>query len=229
MEAGTELNSTVQGVLHKSLSAISTKVALWPISRLATFEFQYQDRPLLSSSSSVPKTFSEKQERLSNMEHLLFAGGIAPIVFPFLDSESWDGGDFLSYPQRQGWDSSIWDRSDDEDRLDTHRLKFDDLATFLQRWLFFGLLETVLRKKIPFGDITRLVDDGDEDPRRVITTSRLAAYLDECRLYFTNISDDEKIERGAFIYNALSEARIVNHRLNYKIYLGDPCPNSDLL
>ena len=163
------------------------------------------------------------------MEHLLFAGGMAPIVFPFLGSESWDGGDFLSYPQRLGWDTSTWDWSGDGTKWNTRGLKFDDLATFLQPWLFFGLLETVLRRKIPFGDFTRLVDDDDGDPRRAITTSKLAAYLDEYTLCFASMSDDEKIERHEIIYDTLSEARIVNHRLNYKISFGDPCPNSKLL
>ena len=163
------------------------------------------------------------------MERLLFAGGMAPIVFPFLGSENWNGEDFLSYPQRQGWDTSIWDWSEDEVRLDTHGLKFDHLATFLQSWLFFGLLETVLGRKIPSSEFTRLADNYDEDPRWFITTSKLAAYLDECKLCFRNMSDDEKTERENIIWDALSEARIVNYRLNRKIYFGDPYPNSDLL
>lgn len=163
------------------------------------------------------------------MEHLLFANGVAPIVFPFLGSEGWDGGDFLSYPQRQGWNTSIWEWSEDEVRLDTRGRKFDDLATFLQSWLFFGLLVTVLGRKIPFEEFTRLMDNDEEDPRRFITTSKLAAYLDEFRLSFTNMSDEEKIEREVIVWDALSEATTVNYRLNRKIYLGNPYPNSDIL
>ena len=163
------------------------------------------------------------------MEHLLFANGMAPIVFPFLGSEGWDGGDFLSYPQRQGWDTSIWEWSEDEVRLDTHGRKFDDLATFLQSWLFFGLLETVLGRKIAFEEFTRLMDNDEEDLRRFITTSKLSAYLDDFRLSFTNISDEEKLEKEDIIWDALSEAKIVNYRLNRKIYLGDSYPSSDVL
>ena len=163
------------------------------------------------------------------MEHLLFTDSIAPIVFPFLGSEGWDGGDFLSYPQRQGWDTSIWEWSEDEVGLDTRGRKFDDMATFLQSWLFFGLLETVLGRKIPVEEFTRLMDSDEEDLRRFITTSKLVAYLDDFRLSFTNISDEEKLERVDIIWDALSEARIVNYRLNRKICLAGPYPSSDVL
>ena len=163
------------------------------------------------------------------MEHLLFANGVASIIFPFLACEDWDGGDFLSYPQRQGWDTSIWEWSEDEVRLDTHGRKLDDLATFLQSWLFFGLLVTVLGRKIPCEEFTRLMNDDEEDPRRFITTSKLAAYLDEFKLRFTKMSDEEKLKREDIIWDALSEAKLVNYRLNRKMYLGDPSPNSDIL
>lgn len=162
------------------------------------------------------------------MEHLLLANGVAPIIFPFLGSEGWDGGDFLSYPQRQGWDTSLWEWSKDEVRLDTRERNLDDLASFLQSWLFFGLLGTVLGREIPSEEFTRLMDN-EEGPRRVITTSKLAAYLDEFRLSFTNMSDEEKIEREDIIWDALSKAESVNCQLNRKIYRGDPYPNSDIL
>lgn len=162
------------------------------------------------------------------MEHLLSRGGTPPITITFLANEEWDGEDFLSYPQRQGWDPSIWEWSEDEVRLDTQGLKLDDLAIFLQCWLFFGLLETVLGKRVPASDFTRLVDDGDEQ-RKVITTEKLTDYLDECKETLTNLSDEEIAEREDVIHDALSEAMIVNYRINRKIYFGDPYPDSDLL
>ena len=163
------------------------------------------------------------------MEHLLFANSTAPITFSFLGCEDWDGGDFLSYPQRQGWDTSIWEWSEDEVRLDTHGRKLDDFAAFLQSWLFFGLLMTVLGRKIPCEELTRLMNKDEEDPRRFITTSKLAAYLDEFGLRYTKMSDEEKLEREDIIWDALSEARIVTYRLNRKIYLADSYPDSDVL
>ena len=163
------------------------------------------------------------------MEHLLFANGVAPIIFPFLGSESWDDGDFRSYPQRQGWDTSTMVWSAYEVRLDTGERNLDDLATFLQSWLFFGLLVTVLGREIPLEEFTRLMDNEEEEPQRVITTSKLATYLDELRLSFTNMSDEEKIEREDIIWDALSEAHFVNCQLNYKIHRGDPYPNSEIL
>ena len=163
------------------------------------------------------------------MEHLLFAEGAAPISFSFVGSESWDGGDFLSYPQRKGWNASIWDWSEDEVRLDAHGRKLDDLAAFLQSWLFFGLLETVLGRNIPLGEFTRLTVDDEGDSRLLITTSKLAAYLDEFKLSFAGLSDHEKLQKEDTNWDALSEAMIVNYRLNRKIYFGDPYPNSDML
>ena len=73
------------------------------------------------------------------------------------------------------------------------------------------------------------MDNDEEDLRQFITTSKLAAYLGEFRRCFTNISDEEKLEREFIIWDALSEATTVDYRLNRKIYLGDPNPNSDRL
>lgn len=163
------------------------------------------------------------------MEHLLFPGGVAPIDFSYLGSETWDGGDFLKYPQQMGWDTFIWDWSEDEVRLDTHGRTFDDLAAFIQSWLFFGLLETVLGRNIPLDDFTRSIVDDEADPRVFITTSKLLAYLDEFKLAFTSLDDHEKMQREDIIWDALSEAMLVNYRLNRKIYFGDSYPNSELL
>ena len=69
----------------------------------------------------------------------------------------------------------------------------------------------------------------EEDLRRFITTSKLAAYLGEFRLSFTNISDEEKLENEVINWDALSEATTVTYRLNRKIYLSDPNPNLDIL
>ncbi|KAL9614296.1 MAG: hypothetical protein Q9167_001179 [Letrouitia subvulpina] len=112
--------------------------------------------------------------------------------------------------------------------MDTQGRSFDNLAAFLQSWLFFGLLETVLGEKIPSSEFTRLVDD-DKSPRLVISTERLAVYLDGSKLTLTNLPSDEMLQRQVIIYDALSEAMIVNYRLNRKIFFGDPYPNSDLL
>ncbi len=162
------------------------------------------------------------------MEHLLFTGAPAPIVLSCVCSDSWDGGEFLSYPQRQAWDASVWAWSEEGARLDAGARSFNELAAFLQAWLFFGLLETVLERKVAWGEFTRQIDK--EDGRRlVITTTRLKGYLEDWRLHMVGLPDEEKLQREDIIYDALSEACLINRRLSRKLYFDDPHQDSDLL
>ena len=162
------------------------------------------------------------------MEHLLFTGAPAPIVLSCVCSDGWDGGEFLSYPRRQAWDASVWAWSEDDVRLDAGGRSFNELAAFLQAWLFFGLLETVLGVKVARGEFTRQTDE-EEGRRLVITTTRLKSYLEDWRLHMVALPKEERLQREDIIYDALSEACLVNRRLSRKIYFDDPYQDSDLL
>lgn len=162
------------------------------------------------------------------MEHLLLAGGVAPLHFSLIGSADWDGGDFLSYPQRHNWDPSIWEWSDDEVKLDPHGRSLDDLAAFLQTWLFFGLLETIIGKAVSKHDFTRLLNPEQDIPA-FITTANLMACLEDFKASFERLSDEERIQREDIIWDALSEAMIVNHRLTQKFSSEDTYPGSETL
>ena len=162
------------------------------------------------------------------MEHLLFDGGSAPIVFSYAGGESWDGGDFQTYPERKGWDVSIWDWSEGDADVDTHDLPLDALAAFLQSWLFFGLLETVLGVKVDSSDFLREVNDNGIS-RRVITTSKLAIYLENLLSDYARLSDQQKLQREDTVWDALSEAMIVTFRLNTRLNLKSREQSSSML
>ncbi len=162
------------------------------------------------------------------MEHLLFTGAPAPIVLSCVCSDEWDGGEFLSYPHRQSWDASAWAWSENGTRLDAGNRSFDELAAFLQAWLFFGLLETVLGIKVLWSDFTRQSNEG-QGPRLVITTAKLKGFLEDWRLRLVALTSEEKLQREDIIYDALSEACLINRRLSRNLYLDDPYPDSELL
>lgn len=84
------------------------------------------------------------------MEHLPLPEGVAPIFVPYITEEEYDRGDFVSYPARKGWDFSPWVIGFHWgiDPLNMIRWlpdgkSMDDLAAFLQTWLFFGRLSSV--------------------------------------------------------------------------------------
>jgi hypothetical protein len=149
------------------------------------------------------------------MEHLLFTGAPAPIVFPYLCTEDWDGGDFLTYPQRKGWEIPPWDAWDRSLEFDTAGRTFDEIAAFLQTWLFFGLLESVLGIKIPKEDFTRLNEDGKDGKQAVITTTRLKHYLEEWRSRISRVSEVERKRQEVVIWDYISQAVSVNKYLHY--------------
>jgi hypothetical protein len=162
------------------------------------------------------------------MEHLLFTGAPAPIVFPYLCTEDWDGGDFLTYPQRKGWEIQPWDSWDRELPLDTAGHTFNEIATFLQTWLFFGLLESVLGVKVPKEDFTCLKEVGKVGHQVVITTKRLKHYLEEWRRRISRLSEVDRESQGNVIWACLGRAIAANQHLNLKFCTED-IPGSEPL
>lgn len=111
------------------------------------------------------------------MEHVTPPGGAAPILIPFVSAEDYDNDDFGTYPRRKGWDLSIWETVNWGTPLDVARWlpdgkSMDDLASFLQTWLYFGLIASVasiMKSKIDPRDFVC----QDEDGRSWITTACL--------------------------------------------------------
>ena len=96
------------------------------------------------------------------MDHLPFIQSpYNPVVVPYLGG-NFDGGTFANFAAR----SNI--RIEDlENRAVISR---DDAAKFLQAWLFFGMIRTILQVPIITADYVR---DDAETGMTVITTSRL--------------------------------------------------------
>ncbi|KAG2064775.1 hypothetical protein BDR04DRAFT_1122343 [Suillus decipiens] len=73
------------------------------------------------------------------MNHLVLPVGVSPyIIVPYRCTESYDGGDFLTYPERKGWAKDI-------ESNDFSRRSPSETNAFFQTWLFFGCLTEVLK------------------------------------------------------------------------------------
>lgn len=83
------------------------------------------------------------------------------------------GSSFLEYPRDQGWDLEQLQHGDIEED------KRNDAAVFVQEWLFFGLLETVL--EVDFDPVEFC--DMQKDDDGVVTFMRLTT---ECLLKYMN-------------------------------------------
>ena len=114
------------------------------------------------------------------MEHLLRSDQAAPIVVPILCEYEYDHGPFLEYPERRGWDFSLWRQHnffatslDLQAWLKANQKSVSSLPGFLQSWLFFGLLENALQSPVQVQDFTR----RDSVGRLLLTTAALETHL----------------------------------------------------
>ena len=77
------------------------------------------------------------------MQHLLDSGH-GPIVDVPYYGRKYQGDAFLDYPRSQGWDTDWLVRSN----WLSHGKSAGETHAFLQAWLFFGLLESVMGIKL---------------------------------------------------------------------------------
>ena len=83
-----------------------------------------------------------------SMDHLLRPKNPvhAPLEVPYLGNEEYDKGPFTSYLDRSDW---TLDRVVDHQ---SHGIPADDVLTFLQRWLFFGLVHETFSELLQEND-----------------------------------------------------------------------------
>ncbi|KAL9615734.1 MAG: hypothetical protein Q9160_009300 [Pyrenula sp. 1 TL-2023] len=102
----------------------------------------------------------------------------SPVTVPYFCTTEYDGGPFATYPQRQGWsETDIYNRGnwshrspfDGESSLIAARKSAKEATSFLQNWLFFGLLSGVLGPQNRANEYVRNSPDGDP----VVTTEKL--------------------------------------------------------
>ncbi|KAL9118922.1 MAG: hypothetical protein Q9187_004523 [Circinaria calcarea] len=109
------------------------------------------------------------------MDHLpkIEASAFPPLEVPCLcETNDYDRGGFLDFPQRNGWKI---DKLRGLVRSDEEHKSPEKITAFVQAWLFFGMLHEVFRiseVEIEFKDFVR--DSGNH---RIVTTSRLRQYL----------------------------------------------------
>ena len=117
------------------------------------------------------------------MEHLLPKNSKVPIIVPcFCTQEIFHPlRDFDTYPERNGWDFSVWRKHDailqgiDLPKwLKSQGKTMQDFIFLWQTWLWFTLLASALQKPIESKDFTRLVDEG----KVVLTTAKLEEVLE---------------------------------------------------
>jgi len=123
------------------------------------------------------------------------------VIVPYLGGE-YDGLPFTAYPQRKNWDIS---RLQQDDLLGKTR---EEVATFLQTWLFFGMLHEFLEQPIVTADF--VVDILATRP--VITTAKLPGYMARWR---------EQIDNEKTLPDAAS---LMNHRVQrYRTFFEETC------
>ena len=89
-----------------------------------------------------------------------------PISVPFIADE-YDGGDFAEYANRRGLDLERLTKGDFQN------LTSDQVASFLQTWLYFGLLHGILGVNFNTEEFVRI----DEEGNKWLTTAKLPVYL----------------------------------------------------
>ena len=110
------------------------------------------------------------------MDHVPYTGP-RRVRVPYLNSNDWDGRDFLTYPRRRGFDYNYNARGQ-------HQFQHWDpprIIQLLQTWLFFGLFtETMRLAKIEFA-CAEFIEIDDAGSR--LMTKRLPHYLQELARY----------------------------------------------
>lgn len=104
------------------------------------------------------------------MDHIPDLGPHA-IQVPYLEG-TWDGGDFCTYAERRQYlkDNELQDRDSDGKNLDSlGRMRL------LQTWLFFGLIDAVMRIAGIEVDTNDFIKSDEQGP--TITTRKLPWYL----------------------------------------------------
>lgn len=82
----------------------------------------------------------------------------------------YDGGDFSTYPERQGWTERTvgeW--------LDLFQRPSREFTKFMERWLLFGMLSHFLHGTFEYKDLIRSVGDP---PRLVLTMLPFRRFLE---------------------------------------------------
>lgn len=147
------------------------------------------------------------------MDHLPIPAGVTryPFDIPIVCTENYDYKDFATYPTRKGYDIS---------KLVTGNFDgLEDLPKFLQTWLYFGLLSSILGVNIDYREFEM---DG------LLSTVALPRYLEEWKARVDEFDADARIVERDRTYMLLVEATRVGRWLTPKDKAG-PIPQEIVL
>lgn len=126
------------------------------------------------------------------------------IRVPIVPGISYDGLGFLGFPKRQGYDFEL----DDEGVI---RLKedLDNVTSFVQAWLYFGLILEVFGIEIELKDFVGENPSGDAP---VINSTCLATYLTRWR---SELSDLQGYTRQSAVENTIQCLKVAWNSCNF--------------
>ena len=104
------------------------------------------------------------------MGHLPNFGASETVEVPYTCTEMYNGGDFHGYPERQKWDLQHLHQG----KLDGRSLR--DAASFLQAFLYFGLLCHIFQTLGDLFDPSHFIREN-ESGNIVVTTRALGQYV----------------------------------------------------
>lgn len=153
------------------------------------------------------------------MDHLpkvkLFEGAILKV--PYLADRDYDGGSFGDYPQRRGWDlKRLLSR-------DFSEHSSDETASFLQTWLFFGILHEI-REYSGVTSNEPFVTESEEG-KKWIYTADLDAYIKRWVEHLEAVSGEEGRVKSSIAQ--LTRSLMVLHTMTNVLYGSDHSPLPD--
>lgn len=127
-------------------------------------------------------------------------------IVPYISDADYLGVPFLSYPEVRGFHHAIT-RPDSLSFswYESIRPTPDDrLASFLQTWLFFGMLQEVLGSLYQHADFVRSCE-SNEGPTQLLTTAKLPHLLNE-RFPAIPAIDDDRVSLIAHLHKCIETA-----------------------
>lgn len=130
--------------------------------------------------------------RLVAMDHLPTPNqpAIEPIQIPLLENENYDGGDFVGYPARQGYDT----RSAQEWEA-TFQHPSPEFQAFLQRWLYFGTIECTLGHRVDVSQFCVAQGGSSSNDGRLLNSKALEPLL---RSWMSEAVEMERADQAGF-------------------------------
>ena len=148
------------------------------------------------------------------------------LEIPYLCTEDYDNGPFLTYPERKGWNRQGFQGkprgpdnrfSIENSSGGTRFASAEEVASFVQAWLFFGLLKAVLGPRVQSKDFITYNGSG----KAILTTKCIERYTREQEVHESKLSRWARRRHRRNVERCLSEAHQVG-RCCVAYFIVDP-------